>query len=530
MVPLRQTSIEEHNASDFAKYQKKMRKQIAPMPVSVMTNIKRRTTTSYYAAQPVISFGYCILIARAGTSKLTNTESTQRKLRMSLRMLLIITLGDTSLSAVPSALSASWQVCAFNDLTAARKELRDHFYPVGLLLLNNTPSADVNEVEAMLEANQSTQWVGIFPAEMIKLTGYRALIVQHLFDFHTWPIDPSRLNHTLGHACGYAELSGSPDRTITGKRDMELVGQSAAIHHLRRQIAKIAHADAPVLIWGESGSGKELTAKAIHSHSPRADRPFIAVNCGAIPASLMQSELFGFERGSFTGATKDKPGLIESAAGGTLFLDEISDFPLELQANLLRFLQERTINRIGSSRSLEVDVRVIAASHVRLEAAVAAGRFRDDLLYRLNVLPLTVPALRERKEDLEMLVKHFFRVFARDKSPRLTGFSSRAMLAITAHDWPGNVRELINRIRRAMVMSEGRLITPEDLDLYTPAELCIGASLEEARSRAERDAIHICLRGTGNNVTRAARDLGVSRMTLYRLMARHGISLTLPLN
>ncbi|WP_114971148.1 sigma-54 dependent transcriptional regulator [Rhodoferax ferrireducens] len=443
---------------------------------------------------------------------------------MSMRMLVSVTLGNASLLTVPALLFSSWDVRAVNDLSTARKALGDHPCPVGLLLLNSTKSSDVAEVDALLEAHQSTQWVGVFPAEMIKLPACRALIVQHLFDFHTWPIDPFRLNHTLGHAYGYAELSRLTDVVISGKGDMALVGQSEAIEHLRRQITKVAHATAPVLISGESGSGKELTAHAIHDHSSRAGRPFIAVNCGAIPASLIQSELFGYERGAFTGAAKDKRGLIESAAGGTLFLDEIGDLPLELQTNLLRFLQEGTINRVGSSHSIEVDVRVIAASHMRLDDAVKSGIFREDLLYRLNVLPLSVPALRERKEDLELLATHFFKVFAHDKNPRLTGFGNRAMLAIKAHDWPGNVRELINRIRRAMVMSEGRLITPEDLDLLMPKGLRNGEPLEEARIRAERDAIHVCLQGSGSNVSRAARDLGVSRMTLYRLMEKHGIS------
>jgi DNA-binding NtrC family response regulator len=305
---------------------------------------------------------------------------------------------------------------------------------------------------------------------------------------------------------------------------MDLVGQSPAIANLRAHIRKVAQASAPVLIWGESGSGKELAALAIHRHSPRAQAPFIAVNCGAIPASLIQSELFGFERGAFTGADKEKKGLIEAAAQGTLFLDEVGDLPLELQANLLRFLQEGTINRVGSSRPIAVDARVIAASHVNLQAAVKAGKFREDLLYRLNVLPLSVPALRERKEDLPLLSRHFFKVFECDKNPRITGFSHRAIQAIKAHDWPGNVRELINRIRRALVMSEGRLITPEDLDLPMPSTLRTGEALEEARIRAERDAIHTCLQGNASNVTRAARDLGVSRMTLYRLMDKHGIS------
>lgn len=447
---------------------------------------------------------------------------------MSLRTLLSITLGDQQLLSTPAELLSSWTICSVNDLTAARKALAHHlYYPVGLLLLNNTNDADVIEVDALLEAHQTTQWVGVFPAEMIKRPSYRALIVQHLFDFHTWPIDPARLNHTLGHAFGYAELDSPGDRASSGQLDMELVGQSAALQHLRKQIRKVAQASAPVLIWGESGSGKELTARAIHNCSPRANGAFIAVNCGAMPASLIQSELFGYVRGAFTGAAKEKQGLIELAAGGTLFLDEIGDLPLDLQTNLLRFLQERTITRVGATRSIQVDARVIAASHMRLEDAVKSGQFREDLLYRLNVLPLVVPALRERKDDLVLLSSHFFKIFAQDKRPRLTGFSNRAMQAIKAHDWPGNVRELINRIRRAMVMSEGRLITPEDLDLQLPNGpngLHNGEALEEARIRAERNAIHVCLQGNSSNISRAARDLGISRMTLYRLMEKHGIT------
>lgn len=444
---------------------------------------------------------------------------------MSLRALLSLTLGDEAPWTIPPALTSSWEVHGVNELGDAHKALGVRPYPVGLLLLISASDQQVAGVDALLEAHQSTEWVGVFPAEKIKLPHYRTLIVQHLFDFHTWPIDPFRLLHTLGHAYGFAELSGRPDAPITRPCDMELVGHSLAIQHLRKQIAKVALADAPVLIWGESGSGKELTAHAVHKHSPRAKGPFIPVNCGAIPASLIQSELFGYERGAFTGAVKDKIGLIESADKGTLFLDEIGDLPLELQANLLRFLQEGSINRVGSSKSIQVSARVIAASHRRLEEAVSQGRFREDLLYRLNVLPLTVPALRDRKEDLELLVKHFFNRFAHDKSPRLAGFGKRAMLAIQTHDWPGNVRELINRIRRAMVMTEGRLITPEDLDLALPTDTGQGVALESARIRAERDAIHVCLKDSGSNITRAARGLGVSRMTLYRLMEKHGISL-----
>lgn len=317
---------------------------------------------------------------------------------------------------------------------------------------------------------------------------------------------------------------------IPGDPDMGLVGQSEAIENLRRQIRKVALTDAPVLIWGESGSGKELAARAVHTHSRRAGGPFVAVNCGAIPAGLIQSELFGYERGAFSDAVKKTKGLVEMANGGTLLLDEIGDLPHELQVNLLRFLQEASINPVGAPQALKVNVRVIAASHVCLEDAVKSGIFRGDLFYRLNVLALTVPALRERKEDLELLAQHFFKMYSHDKHTRLTGFSRRAMQVINAFDWPGNVRQLSNHIRRAMILTEGHLIAPADLALpgqrganahnATPN----GEALESVRTRAERDAIHKCLQETGRNVTRAARDLGVSRMTLYRLMGKHGIT------
>jgi DNA-binding NtrC family response regulator len=304
---------------------------------------------------------------------------------------------------------------------------------------------------------------------------------------------------------------------------MALTGDSVAIARLRAQIGKVAQSDAPVLIWGESGSGKELTAQAIHTRSARAAGPFVPINCGAIPPALIQSELFGHARGAFTGASREKAGLIESAAAGTMFLDEIADLPKDLQSNLLRFLQEKTIYRVGSTRSITVDVRVIAASHVNLQQAVTDGLFREDLYYRLNVLPIDVPPLRERKDDLDMLARHFFHTYATEKAPHLKGFGNDALRAIREHDWPGNVRELINRTRRAMVLAEGRLIGAHDLGLAPRRAHVPGAGLDASRIDAERAAIGASLERAGRNITHAARDLGVSRMTLYRLLAKHGI-------
>jgi DNA-binding NtrC family response regulator len=242
-------------------------------------------------------------------------------------------------------------------------------------------------------------------------------------------------------------------------------------------------------------------------------------------ASLIQSELFGHTRGSFTGALRDKRGLIEAADGGTLFLDEVGDLPLELQTNMLRFLQEGTIKPVGATRDIRVDVRVIAATNVPLEEAVRKGSFREDLFYRLNVLPVHVPPLRERVEDVEPLASHFFRQFANDQQGLVAGFSYQAIAAMQAYRWPGNIRELINRVRRAVVMAEARLITPEDLGLGRPSagQAHATEALLRARSDAERAAIRSCLRGADNNLSLAARSLGVSRMTLYRLLAKHGI-------
>ncbi|WP_230027824.1 sigma-54-dependent Fis family transcriptional regulator [Massilia sp. Bi118] len=295
------------------------------------------------------------------------------------------------------------------------------------------------------------------------------------------------------------------------------------MQRLHAQIERVSKVPAPVLIWGESGSGKELTAQSIHTRSPRGGGPFVAVNCGAISPTLIHSELFGYERGAFTGATQGKAGLIESADGGTLFLDEIGDLPKELQANLLRFLQEQTICRLGSTRQIRVDVRVVAASHVQLQDAVVTGTFREDLYYRLAVLPLTVPSLRERRDDLIALAEHFFDVYAAEKAPGLRGFSDRAFAAILEHDWPGNVRELINRVRRAMVMADGRLIAPEDMGLAHSIAIQPPAALDDTRMRSERSALRDCLDRSGQNVSRAARELGVSRTTMYRLLDKHGM-------
>mgnify|MGYP001556143356 FL=1 len=289
-------------------------------------------------------------------------------------------------------------------------------------------------------------------------------------------------------------------------------------------IPKIASSDAYVLIQGESGSGKELVAQAIHDESRRSANPFHAVNCAALSEGLIQSELFGHEKGAFTGAHRRKTGRFEAAAGGTILLDEIGDMPRETQINLLRFLETRKIERVGGCQSIETDVRIIAASHIDLEPAIREGMFREDLFFRLSVLSLRLPPLRDRGDDIRRLADHFFNRYTNEVSRRrLIGFSADARLAMSQWHWPGNVRELKNRVQRAIVMGDGGPISRQDLGLERRRRMRETMTLDEARGEAERDAILNALDFTGYNITEAADKLQVCRMTLYRLMKKHEI-------
>ena len=419
--------------------------------------------------------------------------------------------------------AASWDVLPASDLVTARRIQARQEVQVGLLLLGDFQPELIGLADACVRMSREMEWVGVFHKEALDSAALRELVLDKFFDYHTLPVDWRVLDLTLGHAFRRAKLRGREEPGPGSVGSMGMVGSSGSIADLRQQIRKVAATDAPVLIGGESGSGKELAARAVHQASRRASGPFVAVNCGGIAPTLIHSELFGHERGSFSGATTCKQGFIEAASGGTIFLDEVGDLPIELQTNLLRFLQEHTIHRVGSTRSLQIDARVIAASHVDLAEAVATGRFREDLFYRLNVLPLAVPPLRERRSDVPILAQHFLQLCMVDPSQRrVEGFCRQAMAAMMAHDWPGNVRELYNRVQRARVMTDQRLITPADLLLSVPAgKVSIG--LTAIRTMAERDEIAQTLGRVGRNVTRAARELGISRMTLYRLIDKHGL-------
>jgi len=372
-------------------------------------------------------------------------------------------------------------------------------------------------------------WVALLLPEQLEDPTIRRLVRDFCFDYATIPAPGERILNALGHAYGMTALHDSAAREVgkgkgdgDGDAEGEMIGSCDAMLALFRAIRKVAATDAPVFISGESGTGKELTAVAIHARSVRRDQPFVAINCGAIPPHLLQSELFGYERGAFTGANQRKIGRVEAANGGTLFLDEIGDLPLESQASLLRFLQERTIERLGGHESMPVDVRIVSATHVDMQSAMAEGRFRADLYHRLCVLQIDEPPLRERGKDIELLAREMLSRFEKDANRRLRGFAPDAIAAIHNYRWPGNVRELINRVRRAIVMAEGRLIGARDLELgeFTGG---IPMSLAQAREVGERKAIEMTLLRNRGRVGEAARELGVSRVTLYRILSAYSM-------
>jgi two-component system NtrC family response regulator len=347
------------------------------------------------------------------------------------------------------------------------------------------------------------------------------------YDFYRKPVDIDELGLIVARAFQLHALEAENRRleeqageggTVLGR----IITAAPEMLKVARTIERVAPADVSVMLLGASGTGKELLARAVHEKSRRASGPFVAINCAAIPENLLEAELFGYERGAFTGAVKTTPGKIELAQGGTLFLDEIGDVPLPLQVKLLRFLQERVIERIGGRQAIPVDIRVVSATHQDLGAMQADGRFREDLFYRLAEMVVTIPALAQRPGDAVLLARHFARRFARELGSPVTGLAPNAVEAIDAYRWPGNVRELENRIKRAVIMAEGKLIGALDLDLPGLSEEAFAAlNLRAAREAADRRAIHQALIRTESNISATAKLLGISRPTLYDLLKQY---------
>lgn len=347
------------------------------------------------------------------------------------------------------------------------------------------------------------------------------------WDFYAKPIDIDALGLIVARAFHVHALEAEnrrlAERPAGGERALGgIITAAPEMLKVTRTIERVAPADVSVMLLGASGTGKELLAQGLHDASPRARGAFVAINCAAIPETLLESELFGHEKGAFTGAVKTTPGKIELAQGGTLFLDEVGDIPLALQVKLLRFLQERVIERIGGRKPIEVDTRIVCATHQDIDAMVADGRFREDLYYRLAEIVVRIPALAERAGDAALLARHFLRRHAAKVNPGVKGFAPDALAAIDAWGWPGNVRELENRVKRAAIMADGKLVTASDLDLEQRGD-AVPINLKTVRERADRTAIRHALARAEGNISGTARLLGISRPTLYDLMKAYDL-------
>jgi two-component system NtrC family response regulator len=417
-------------------------------------------------------------------------------------------------------------VCA-GDRQTAIEALRLHEPAVVTLDLGLPPDPDgTSEGFATLE-----DILRIKPdTKVVVATGHGApesalkAIALGAYDFYRKPVDIDELGLIVSRAFHLHAIEAENRRLDSGARSAVLgsiVSAAPEMLTVARTIERVATADVSVMLLGASGTGKELLAQAVHEQSKRQGA-FVAINCAAIPENLLEAELFGYERGAFTGAVKSNVGKIELAEGGTLFLDEVGDIPLPLQVKLLRFLQERVIERIGGRQPIAVDTRIVCATHQDLDAMIADGRFREDLYYRLAEIVVKIPSLAERSGDAVLLARHFVNRFARDLNPKVQGLAPDALVAIDGYLWPGNVRELENRVKRAVIMADGKTIGAADLDLpgAAPQDSDL-INLRAAREIADRKAICQALSRTENNISGAAKLLGISRPTLYDLLKQY---------
>ncbi|MHB1094143.1 PEP-CTERM-box response regulator transcription factor [Thiobacillus sp.] len=415
------------------------------------------------------------------------------------------------------------------DRDSAIAQLRRHEPPVVMLDLGLPP--DVDGATEGLAALQ--QILSLAPStKIIVVTGNldrsNAVKAIHLgaYDFFQKPFDPDVLALMIARALHVHALE-IENRLLAARQGgaalQGLITSSEPMLKICRTVEKVAPANATVLLLGESGTGKEVLARSVHELSPRAGKRFVAINCAAIPDTLLESELFGYEKGAFTGATKQTIGRIEYANEGTLFLDEIGDLPMPLQAKLLRFLQERVIERLGGRGEIPVDVRVVCATHRDLAGMIREGSFREDLYYRLSEISVKIPPLRERPGDAVLLAQVFLERYAREQGRSIRGFTTEALGALEVHAWPGNVREMENLIKRATIMAEGNKITAVDLGLETSHITPLPFNLRQARENAERLAVSRALAHSDGNIAQAAELLGITRPTLYDLMAKIGM-------
>lgn len=446
--------------------------------------------------------------------------------------LLIVDDDEEIRSQLRWGLAQDYEVLLAEDRPGALAAFRTHRPAVVMLDLGlppkpNDPSEGLATLEAFA-ANDPTAKVIIVSGQNEKENAMNA-VGAGAYDFLCKPLELAQLRQLLSRAFYVSGL----DRDYRASQQSNatagfqgILGGCAPMLEVFRLVKKVAAASAPVLVQGESGTGKEMVAMAIHRLSPRKNGPFVPINCNAIPENLIESELFGHEKGAFTGAHTDRRGLIESASGGTLFLDEIGELPASVQVKLLRFLQDQTFHRVGGRQELRGDTRVIAATNANLKEAIKAGTFREDLFFRIAVVVVKLPALRERGDDIALVGQAFLERYAIENGRAKLAFGGEALKAMNRHQWPGNVRELQNRVQRAVIMAEGRRIAPSDLELEDALEEAGAFTLKEARENVEREMVERALLRHGGKISPAAMELGVSRPTFYELMEKLGIPRT----
>jgi two-component system NtrC family response regulator len=445
---------------------------------------------------------------------------------------LLVVEDDEGLQAQLKWAYDDFEVIMAGDRSSAIAALRAEEPPVVTLDLGLPPDPDgTSEGFAVLD-----QIMALKPdTKVIVATGHGAresaltAIERGAYDFYTKPVDIDQLGLIARRALNLhrieAENRALAQRASEGNRVLgSLITAAPEMVRVARTIERVADTGVSVMLLGASGTGKELLARGLHEASHRRNGNFVAINCAAIPESLLESELFGHEKGAFTGAIKTTEGKIEQANGGTLFLDEVGDIPLPLQVKLLRFLQERQIERIGGRRTIDVDTRIVCATHQDLEAMIREGGFREDLFYRLAEVVVKIPSLAERPGDAPLLAKAFLKRFSNEINPHVTGFAPDALAAIDGWGWPGNVRELENRVKRAVIMADGKLVTAADLDLREgDADDGEALNLKSARERADRKTIRHALARSEGNISNTARLLGISRPTLYDLLKQYDL-------
>lgn len=426
---------------------------------------------------------------------------------------------------------ADYEVVTASDRSAAITALR-RYEPKVVTLDLGLPPDEANATEGLetlreiLELAPSTKVI-VITGNDDKTNALKAIELGAL-DFYQKPIDADTLNIIVSRAFFVAGIEQENERLRGSSLDSNgFIGSSPQIQQVSRMVDRIAPTEVTTLLLGESGTGKEVLARAIHERSPRAAKPFIAINCASIPETLLESELFGFEKGAFTGAHKQTKGKIECAEGGTLFLDEIGDMPYPLQAKMLRFLQEKVIERLGGRQEIPVNVKVICATHQNLQGMVAEKSFREDLFYRVSEITINIPPLRERGEDILLLSRAFLHNFNQQFGRNVNGFSDDAITALMSHKWPGNIRELQNKIKSAVIMADGKQVTAFDLALIPSQQQAeshaMALNLRQVREEAEKSAINKAIALVNGNMSKAAEQLGVTRPTLYSLMDKYSL-------